>query len=112
MNLMESTTEYTNWLLNEGKKLGKEDIEFLYIQSLNKYFCVCGTPLAIEPMLEKIGYMFFKEWDYILNEKDDKDLKELRFYEDEDTISEIRDTLYQILEKKLNMEITFISTEY
>lgn len=114
MKLIESVTEYTSWLLNEGIKLGKEDIDFLYVKSLDKYFCICGTPMAIEPMLEKIGYTFFKNWNYILNEKNDKGLKDLRFYEDEneDIISEIRDILYEILERKFNMEIIFISTEY
>ena len=110
MITLNGMTNYVEWITNEGSKLGKYDMKMVYVESLKKNFCVCGTPLAIEPSLEKSGYALVKAWteNAHANGEEDVDITE----DDLDVISEMRNAAYEIIEKYLNMEIVFMSTEY
>ena len=107
-------TDYTEWITNEGSKLDKYDMRMVYVESIKKNFCVCGTPLAVEPALEESGNALIKAWTKGLAEKAKvKGEENIDIIEDDlDVISQMRDAAYEIVEKYLNMEIVFISTEY
>ena len=110
MITLNGMTDYVEWITNEGSKLGKYDMKMVYVESLKKNFCVCGTPLAIEPALEESGYALARAWTRNAHCNGEKDID---ITEDNlDVISQMRDAAYEIVEKYLNMEIVFISTEY
>ena len=110
MTNLKNMTEYLEWLNNEGNQLGKEDMRMVYVESMKKNFCVCGSPMAIEPALEESGNALARAWSGMAhrNGEEDIDITE----DDLDVISQMRDAAYEIVEKYLNMEIVFISTEY
>jgi len=111
MKIFNNLSEYNNWLLTKGIKMGKEEKEVVYIEKNDKKMLVCATPLAIEPALEQTGLTLIKEWNQLAKEKNaenDYILSE----DDIDLISAMRDAAYSCIESYLNVEIVFISTEY
>lgn len=104
----ENMQDYTQWVLKEAEKLGKYAMVMIEIKSIGKRLCVCGTPLGIEPMAEKVAEKFIEEWNICMvgdDEQIDTDA-------DLDLISVIRDEIIDALENHKNMEFVYVSTEY
>lgn len=110
MITIKNMMDYTEWITKEGSKLNKYEMKIIHVESLKKNFCVCATPLAIEPALEEAGYALAKAWTKNAHENGEKDVNITE--DDLDVIAQMRDAAYKIIERHLNMEIVFISTEY
>lgn len=110
MTNLKDMTEFVEWCSNEGMKLGKYDMKMVYVESMKQKHCVCGSPLAIEPTLEKSGYALAKAWTEMAHKNGEEDIDITE--DDLDFISDMGAAAYKIVQEYLNMDIVFISTEY
>ena len=106
---LKNMTEYIEWFNSVGNQLGKEEIKVIYVESIKKKFCVCGTPMAIESALEESGYALIRAWSDMTHRNGESDIDIIE--DDVDFISQMRDAAYEIIEKYLDMEIVFVCTE-
>ena len=107
---LENMTEYQKWIDAERNSFRKETVKIVYIRSIEKCLCICGTPVAVEPIFERTGHSLIKEWNECLKLNNESGLE--LDTEDTDLISEMRDAAMKVLVEHLDIEFVYLSTEY